>query len=178
MMRSFVAAMVAVVSAGCWCPLYVAPDNSARLLTHQEKLSAVLDKSLKNAGVFARLANSRVYIEVKTLADTESPGAVAEFVRAYVKKLLLREAPKGVVLDERGEENVVLVVLVRALGVEARPLLLGPFSLIFHIVRYRAVCELSLYAYDNAGNFRIKPTKMPKAEIKWSKFLVFGGGPF
>jgi len=178
MMRSFVAAMVALASAGCWCPLYMAPDNSTRPLTHQEKLNAVLDKSLKNAGVFARLANSRVYLDVKTLADTESPGAVAEFVRAYIKRLILQEAPRSTVLDERGEEDVVLVVLVRALGVEARPLLLGPFSLFLHIVRYRAVCELSLYAYDRAGNLRIQPTQIPKAEIKWSKFFVFGGGPF
>jgi len=177
-MRLFVVVAAAMASVGCWSPFYVAPDNSSRLLTHQEKLGAALDKSFKNAGVLSRLRGKKVYVDAKTLADVELPGAAAEFVRAYVKKLVLKEAPKSVVLDERGEEDVVLVVLVRAFGVEARPLLLGPLSLLFHIVRYRAVCELSVYAYDHAGNLKIQPTKMPKGEIKWLKFLAFGGGPF
>ncbi|GEM_PF-4645888 len=177
-MRLFVVMVAAMVGVGCWSPFYVAPDNSSRLLTHQEKLSAALDESFKNAGVFARLGGKKVYVDVKTLADVELPGAAAEFVRAYVEKLVLKEAPNSVVLDERGEQDVVLVVLVRAFGVEARPLLLGPLSLIFHMVRYRAICELSVYAYDRAGNFKIQPTKMPKGEIRWSKFLVLGGGPF
>ena len=176
-MRLFVAMVAAMVSVGCWSPLYVAPDNSSRLLTHQEKLSAALDASFKNTGVFARLSGKRVYIDVKTLADVELPGAAAEFVRAYVKKLVLKGASNSVVLDERGEEDVVLVVLVRAFGVEARPLLLGPLSLIVYMVRYRAVCELSVYAYDRAGNFKIQPTKMPRGEVGWLKFVVFGCGP-
>lgn len=176
-MRLILAGMVLLLSLGCWSPFYVSPGNT-QLLTYQEKLTAALDASFRNAGLFARLSNKKVFVEVRTLADTELPGPTAEFLKSYIIKQILKNAPNCAVLAERGGENVVVSVLVRAFGVEATPFLLGPVSLLFYMVRYRAVCELTVYAYDLAGNYKIQPTTLPKGEITWSRFLVLGFGPF
>ena len=177
-MRLLPAVVAALLLVGCWSPFYVTPDGKTSLLTGQEKVSKALEAAFKNPGLFAPLSGKKVYIEVTTLADKELPGPAAQFVKSYIKKLILKEAPDCAVLSERGGEDTTVVALVRAFGVEASPLLLGPLTLLFHMVRYRAACEVTIYAYDRAGNYKIEPTTLSSGNITWSKFLILGFGPF